>query len=113
MRLNIKPLSVNEAWQGRRFKTEAYKKYEKDVLLMLPKKEIPKGFPDGKYKLFLTFGFSSKNSDIDNPVKCFVDCLQKKYGFNDRMIYAIELRKNEVKRGDEYIEWDLLPLADV
>ena len=112
-RLNIKPLSVNQSWQGKRFKTPAYKKYERDILLMLPKRELPKGMPDGKFKLFLTFGLSSKNADVDNPVKCFIDCLQKKYGFNDRMIYSIALNKVDVKKGDEFIDWDLLPLIDI
>ena len=29
MRVFIKPLSVNEAWRGRKFKTPKYKQYEK------------------------------------------------------------------------------------
>ena len=41
--LMIKPLSVNEAWQGKRFKTNSYKSYEKDVMRLLPANlEIPK-----------------------------------------------------------------------
>jgi len=36
IRLNIKPLSVNQAWQGRRFKTHKYHVFERAVLLMLP-----------------------------------------------------------------------------
>ena len=36
MRIKIKPLSVNDAWQGRRFKTDNYKKYERDLMLILP-----------------------------------------------------------------------------
>lgn len=52
----IKPLSVNEAWQGRRFKTKEYKAYEQEVLLKLKPLEVP----EGKLKLVLTFGFSSK-----------------------------------------------------
>ena len=32
----IKPLSVNEAWQGKRFKTNKYQKYERDMLILLP-----------------------------------------------------------------------------
>lgn len=51
-----------------------YKQYEKSCFILLPKIKIPEGKP----KVELTFGFSSKLSDADNPVKCFVDILQKK-----------------------------------
>ena len=103
MRLDIKPLSVNQAWQGKRFKTKAYKTYERDVLMLLGKLEVP----DGNIHIDLTFGFSNKQSDIDNPVKCFVDILQKKYGFNDSKIYSARLRKVDVKKGEEFIEFDI------
>jgi len=102
-RVNIKPLSVNQAWQGKRFKTPAYKNYEKAVLLCLPKLDVP----EGKISLSLSFGLSSKNADVDNPVKCFVDCLQKKYGFNDRNIYIMVIEKFDVKKGDEFIEFHI------
>lgn len=107
MLLKIKPLSVNDAWQGRRFKTNAYKNYEKAVLLMLPKMEVP----DGDLKIELTFGFSNKASDIDNPVKCFVDCLQKKYGFNDSRVYEMNLKKCKVKKGYEFIDFEISQLV--
>lgn len=103
MRVDIKPLSVNQVWQGKRFKTPTYKKYERDVLLMLPAIEIPDGF----LELHLTFGFSSKLSDFDNPVKPFVDCLQKKYGFNDRLIKRAVIEVADVKKGMEYIEFNI------
>lgn len=103
MFLNVKPMSVNEAWQGKRFKTKKYKQYEKEVLLILPKLKVP----EGNLELSIKFGLSSKNADIDNPVKCFVDCLQKKYGFNDRHIYKMNLEKEYVKKGCEYIEFNI------
>tara|TARA_R110000850_G_scaffold269167_3_gene401036 strand:- start:3855 stop:4184 length:330 start_codon:yes stop_codon:yes gene_type:complete len=98
-RVKIKPLSVNGAWQGKRFKTPAYKQYEKDMMSLLPKTKMP----EGKFNLYIQFGLSSKNADVDNPVKCFVDCLQKKYGFNDRNIYGMVIEKVDVKKGDEFI----------
>jgi len=64
----------------------------------------------GKLSLFLRFGLSSKNADIDNPVKPFVDCLQKRYGFNDRHIYRLVVEKVDVAKGDEFIEFELKPL---
>jgi Holliday junction resolvase RusA-like endonuclease len=100
MRLNIKPLSVNECWQGRRFKTKKYLAYEKELLLMLK----PLKLPQGNLFLNIKFGFSNKNSDIDNCVKPLLDILQKKYSFNDRNIYRLCLEKTIVKRGYEFIE---------
>lgn len=108
MIINIKPLSVNEAWRGKRFKTPKYKRYERDMMLLLPNLSIP----TGKIHLRLRFGFSNAGSDIDNPVKCFVDCLQKKYGFNDKDIYAMDLRKEKVKKGCEFIDFDISPIDD-
>ncbi len=101
--LNIKPLSVNEAWKGRRFKTDKYRKYERDVISILPRMVIPEGF----LTVSLEFGFSNHASDIDNPVKLFVDCLQKKYGFNDRQIKEMHLRALDVKKGEEYIKFSI------
>ena len=63
--------------------------------------------PDGRLQLRLEFGLSSKNADLDNPVKLFTDILQKKYGFNDRHIYRLEVEKVDVKKGKEYIEFEL------
>tara|TARA_R110000737_G_scaffold339516_1_gene361553 strand:- start:123 stop:452 length:330 start_codon:yes stop_codon:yes gene_type:complete len=104
MRVKIKPLSVNECWKGRRFKTDKYKQYEKDLRKIL----LPMKIPDGKLKVFLIFGLSSKLADIDNPVKAFIDILQKEYSFNDRDIYSMELTKVDVKKGEEFIDFKII-----
>lgn len=99
MQINIKPMTVNRAWQGRRYKTPEYKQYERDVLLLLPKIAIP----DGELSLYIQAGFSSKNADIDNIAKPFIDILQKKYKFNDSRIFRLTLQKEIVPKGKEYI----------
>lgn len=40
IRIKIKPLSVNDAWKGQRFKTKEYKQYEQDLMFILPKTKI-------------------------------------------------------------------------
>jgi len=102
-RLNIKPLSVNDAWQGRRFKSPAYKQYERDMLMIMPRIEMP----DGELKLSITFGFSNKSSDIDNPLKMFIDILQAKYKFNDSRIVSLMVNKVKVEKGMEYIDFNI------
>lgn len=107
MKVKIKPLSVNKCWQGRRFRTKEYDAYEREMFLLLPKLEIPKG----KLMLTLIFGFSNTASDIDNPEKPMIDILQKKYGFNDKMIYTKITRKVIVPKGKEYIDFVLSSIS--
>jgi hypothetical protein len=99
--LNIKPLSVNKAWQGKRYKSPEYKKYEIQVLRLLPNIEI-KEFK----RLKITYGFSNMMSDIDNPTKLVLDLLQKKYNVNDRDLIYLVLHKEKTKKGEEFIEID-------
>lgn len=104
VKLQIKPLSINSAFQGRRFKTPKYDKYIKDVLLMLPNTLY---IPKDNIKLFIEFGYSNSLSDIDNGLKCFIDCLQKKYGFNDKLINELNVRKIKVAKGYEHIIFEI------
>ena len=103
MLINIKPLSVNQAWQGRRFKTKQYLSYEKELLLKLPKITLP----SPPYQLDYIIGFSSKLSDLGNPEKLITDILCKKYNFNDRDIYKIVMTKKIVQKGNEFIDFNI------
>lgn len=104
--IDIKPLSVNDAWQGRRFKTKEHKQWERDVLFLLPRFTMP----EPPYEIYLRFGFSSSASDIDNPVKQTIDVLAKKYQFNDKLIHRAVIEKVKVEKGREFIQWDLTTL---
>lgn len=101
MRINIKPLSVNQAYTGRRFKTDKYRAFQKEMLLLLPNVKIDLKKP---LKINIVFGFSSKGSDIDNPVKSTLDVLQKKFKFNDNQVQELNVKKEIVKKGSEFIE---------
>ena len=98
--LNKKALSVNKVWQGRRFKTPIYKAYEKELLLTLPNLVIENLLD---IKLSITFGYSNRLTDIDNGLKPLIDILQKKYNFNDRYINHLIVKKEIVKKGNEFI----------
>ena len=95
----IRPMSVNDAWKGRRFKTDRYKVYISNLLLMLP---LIKNFPEPPYKIYLKFGQSTVLADWDNPIKPFCDILQTKYAFNDRDIMSAIVDKEIVPKGKEY-----------
>ena len=106
MKIDIKPLSVNVAWQGRRFRSKAYKAYQQEVALKLRKITLP----EPPYTLLLEFGVSNKAADYDKP---FQDCLQAFYGFNDSQIYEGVQRKVIVPKGEEYVKFSILPLLDL
>lgn len=104
--LKIKPLSVNKAWQGRRFKTKLYKTWQQQVAAICRKEQAPKG----KLLLKFKFGFSSKEADLDNVLKTTIDQLQKRKSFDDKMIYRIEVDKEIVPKGEEFIYYELTAL---
>jgi|SRR5690606_22210524 len=103
-RIDIKPLSVNAAWCGKKFKTPEYKIYENAMSFLLPKLNIEKGI---KLELKINVGFSSKGSDLDNICKPFQDILTKKYGFNDNQIYRLIMKKTIVPKNKEFIEFEI------
>ena len=102
-RVNIKPLSVNEAWKGRKFKSPKYKLYEQELLFALPMTDI--NWDTLPLEVSLVVGLSNMASDVDNIVKPFIDILQKKYNFNDKYILRLIVEKKMVKKGFEYIEF--------
>lgn len=97
--LPFKPLSVNEAWQGRRFKSPAYRQYELTLYYSLP----PLTLPEPPFSLSLWFGFSHWASDTDNPVKLIQDILAKRYEFNDRLVEEIHVYRRKAPKGKEFI----------
>ena len=105
-KINIKALSVNSCYQGKRFKNQVHKDYVNEVLRQLPIKYI--GRPP--YKLILEFGLSSKLQDLDNCIKVFQDCLTVNYDFNDRDIYEIQATKLNVEKGNEFIKFNIVEL---
>jgi Holliday junction resolvase RusA-like endonuclease len=101
--IKIKPLSVNCAFKGKRFKTKDYDKFIANMIFLLPKIKIG----NSPYKLNIIFGYSSRASDIDNGLKTLIDCLVKKYGFDDRYIYELNVKKEITKKGEEFIKFSI------
>ena len=102
--IKIKPLSVNQVWKGKRFRTKDYDNYERALMLLLPSKII---IPEPPFLLTLEFGFSSASSDWDNPIKPFQDVLAKKYDFNDKLIKKGIVSVEMVKKGQEFIRFNI------
>ena len=108
IRIPIKPFSQNRVKTGRSFKTSAAKDWEMAFWLLL-KKHAPVrkiSLPSGDLELHFLFGFSSRNADVDNPVKIAQDILCKHMGFkNDNRVRAISVRSTPVKKGDEFLSF--------
>lgn len=103
-RLRYKPLSVNECWKGKRFKTDEYRKFCTDMGFILPRSVT---IPPPPYQVYYRFGFSSSASDWDNPIKPFQDQLAAKYKFNDKLIRRAIVETQIVPKGQEYIEFEI------
>ena len=106
VKVDMKPLSVNQAWQGKRFKTPAYARYTRDLQFLLPKFKLP----EPPYHILFEFGFSSKLSDWDNCIKTTQDSIAEKYGFNDKLIRKGTVTTEIVPKGKEYIKFDIKTL---
>mgnify|MGYP003404518404 CR=1 FL=1 len=103
-RVYIKPLSVNDAWKGRRKRSDEYNEYEQMLMdSQLPDIELP----EPPYCIHFKFGFSSSASDWDNPIKPLQDILAKRYGFNDKLIKRGIVDVEDVKKGYEFIEFKI------
>jgi len=94
------------AFKGRKFRTKKYDAYIATLMLILPKLSLPKP----PYSINLVVGYSNVLSDIDNCLKPFIDCLQKKYLFNDRDIYKLSIEKKIIKKGKEFINFEIKSL---
>lgn len=109
IKLNIKALSLNQAYRGRRFATSELSSYKQAIGLLAPK--LPQIKPStSKLQVEYEFGVSSKNADGDNLIKCLQDSLADIYGFNDKIIYQWLVRKVDVKKGEEYIAFNIKKL---
>lgn len=109
IRVNIKPLSVNDAWKGKISKSKAYINYWNVLFLKLLPKKIE--LPEPPFQVQFKFGFSSMSSDWDNPIKPLQDILAEKYMFNDKLIKRAIVDVEQVKKGQEFFEFEITHLS--
>lgn len=100
IKVEIKPLSINDAFQGRRFKTKESKQFDMDMATILPRKEMIRGIVEIHYQFFMV---NHSMADYDNVIKCFQDNLVKKgYIEDDRKIYRAVIDKIPSK--EDYVK---------
>jgi Holliday junction resolvase RusA-like endonuclease len=103
-KIDLKPLSVNQAFRGRRFNTKEKIAFEKAAMMMLPKLDTAFG---PRLEVSFLFGFSNKGQDVDGPIKVCLDVLQKRYGFNDNRVYSLSAEKTIVPKGQEFWAFEI------
>ena len=109
--INIKPLSINLAFQGRRFKTQKYKDWQTEFLWKLKKKKIKK--IEGEIGVNISWATkNAKRADIDNPIKQILDTLKDGGAIeDDRFIWEMRIRKYKLLKDDkDWIKIHIYPL---
>jgi len=99
-KIEIRPLSVNACWQGRRFKTPEYKAYEEEMLLRLPKEKMIKG----NVEVYIVFFFKYPTKrDVDNCIKPILDIFVKKgYIEDDRFVIHLDITKQKSEKSEGF-----------
>lgn len=108
MRIDVKPMSMNAAYSGRRFKTKLYKTYETACMIRMRAMVMP----EGNLGIELRIGVSNRGFDADNSLKPIIDIMQKKYHFNDNRVYKVCVTKEVVPKGEEFIEFDIYEVME-
>ena len=104
--INLQPLSQNQAWAGKRYKTANYKEYEKNLINHFRLLDLPRIEPGEKFCVYYEWSITNR-VDNSNCVKLFEDILCKYLQVNDRDVLAFYSRKNVVKKADSSIKFAL------
>lgn len=104
VRMNLTLLSLNK-----KNDMNAREKFRHALADQLPERNY-NFTKESRIKFTATFGMS-KNKDLDNCLKVLFDSFQRKYDFNDRQIYEIHIKKQDVRKysqhNQEFVEWTL------
>ena len=100
--VKIAPMSINVAFQGRRFKTKAAKDYDRAMNLLLPKSVCHGDYYSVRYDFYLK---NWKMIDYDNLIKQTQDCLVRKGIISDdRKIVQAHINKHPASENKIGIE---------
>lgn len=95
----LKPITVNQCWQGRRFKTPKYKEWRKAIGWLLNKDKYPRG----ECEVILDFYIKHySTTDVDNLIKPTLDALQE-HGVIENDKYIVSIRATKHKSVNERI----------
>lgn len=101
-KIEVPPLSVNQAYTGRRFNTPRKKDFMEKVLFELQGCELVDCV--APYEIRFIF-YIDKRQDIDGCIKCSQDIICDYFGINDNQIYKLVAEKRISKV--HYFEFDI------
>lgn len=111
VKIPLRAISVNEAFQGRRFKTDKCNDFCDDFLKVAPRKNTVPGTVEIEYKFYVK---NHKAADYDNLIKITQDMIVKcGYIEDDRKIYKATIHKIPCEIQDERIEFEIKEYAPV
>ena len=107
----IKPLSANKMFgaRGKRtFKSPEYVTYQNEIRDDLMGTDWP--FDVDQVSFTVNAGLSNRGADIDNVIKPILDTYQGIFEkFNDNKVYYVELHKEIVSKGEEFLRIRVTP----
>ena len=106
-------MTVNQAWKGRRFRSDLYTVFRTKLLLLL--RRLKPRMPKKSIRLFAHYkwGVSNIRTDVDNPTKPFQDVLFDHSGLKDEHVHFLILEKHKTPKGKEYIEFVVHDIEDL
>jgi Holliday junction resolvase RusA-like endonuclease len=94
--IQIKPMSINVCFQGRRFRTSTFKKWQDLIICSLPAGSSKSKSLAMSIYIYLK---DMNRSDLDNYIKPLIDCCVKKgIILDDRYIKYLEVIKRRAKK---------------
>lgn len=113
IRLQLKPVSTNRLYSGRRYLSQEARVFQEQchLLLLVAHQGRPRVVPEGPLEIHFVFGLY-RDMDVTNCVKLVEDIIADFYGFNDARVQGSSQRKVKVGRGEEFIAFSLRAYDD-
>lgn len=107
IRLPLKPISTNKIWSGKRWMSKEAVQFKRDAFLLIKAQRVKISLRKGETPaLYLRFGLS-RDMDVSNCIKLVEDIIAEALGINDIIFKGVVASKEKVKRGDEFIAFDI------
>ena len=110
VRLNLKPVSTNEMYGGKKFKSKKARQFESDAAILLARNARQRILPNGDLTIHFRFG-TTRQKDLSNNVKLLEDIIARHYGIDDRRFCGQTAVRVPVKKGEEFIIFQIAPFS--
>ena len=110
--LNLKPVSTNKIWQGKRWMSKEGAQFKKDCITLLRAKQVKlKPLEQGDMSIHFRFGLS-RDMDTSNCIKLVEDCIALALGVDDIRFRGMTATKERVEKGHEFIAVEITDYLD-